>query len=215
MHTPPASSAFYALEDFPTLQALTGQWHIIADEAEALTRHTMPIDRIQKSHVQVHEEILQYMDNGGEYGWTLGFGGVFGPNPNWLQFGLVLHDHPVAFAQSVMPQTLALLASISGIHVAALVRMKPQTLLPTHVHAELKPQQLLQYHLTLRCAAEHNFAYLNVDGEFRQHTAGNAFVFDGSRPHFAVNASHAERWILYLEFHQPTVEISHQTTASH
>jgi hypothetical protein len=55
-------------------------------------------------------------------------------------------------------------------------------------------------HVALSEISSRNYAYFNVAGEFRQYTSRNAFVFDGSNDHFAVNASSEERVILYLEF---------------
>jgi Aspartyl/Asparaginyl beta-hydroxylase len=78
--------------------------------------------------------------------------------------------------------------------------MAPQTFLPLHNHPELREKGLLQMHLTLDAAASCNYAYINVDGHFRQHRPGDAFVFDGSCDHFALNASTQMRTILYLEF---------------
>jgi hypothetical protein len=58
----------------------------------------------------------------------------------------------------------------------------------------------LQLHLPIITAKEQNYAYLNVNGEFRQHTAGEPIIFDGSLDHFVLNESPSDRIILYMEF---------------
>jgi beta-hydroxylase len=78
--------------------------------------------------------------------------------------------------------------------------LKPKTILHCHTHDEIGEENLLQFHLTLTSAVKNNFSYLNVNGEFRQHNVGEAIIFDGSLPHFALNESEHNRVILYLEF---------------
>jgi beta-hydroxylase len=80
------------------------------------------------------------------------------------------------------------------------IRFTGASSLNTHRHPELYEQDLLQFHVTLDAATERNFAYLNVAGIFNQNMTGNAIVFDGSLDHFALNASPADRTILYMEF---------------
>jgi beta-hydroxylase len=92
------------------------------------------------------------------------------------------------------------LSDVPGVKVAAFVRLAPDGFLGAHRHPELREEGLLQMHLTLEAADEANYAYLNVEGEFRQHVPGEGFVFDGSLDHFALNASPEDRVILYLEF---------------
>ena len=58
--------------------------------------------------------------------------------------------------------------------------------------------------VTLKAPKPSASCLLNVAGEIRQHVTGGTIVFDGSLPHWAVNASAEERVILYLEFDRPT-----------
>ena len=62
-------------------------------------------------------------------------------------------------------------------------------------------------HLPLETAPEANYAYLNVNGQFRQHVLGQPIVFDGSLDHFALNASHCDRTVLYVEFERDKLMI--------
>lgn len=85
--------------------------------------------------------------------------------------------------------------------MAALSRMKPNTILPVHNHPELLEEGLLQFHITLNAAIQYDFSYLNLNGEWHRNKLGEAFVFDGSLDHFALNASPQDRIILYIEFY--------------
>lgn len=194
---PQDAPPFRPLQDYPALLSLCAHWRMIRDEYRRLDLQTLPIRRDGKSHEQVFAEVQAHTRDSGHYGWLMGWGSQA---QKWTQLGLVMQDQDVPFLRTVMPETLRLLRATRGIKVAALLKMAPGTFLETHTHPELAEQGLLQFHLTLDAAETRNFAYLNVDGEFRQHVPGEAFVFDGARPHFAVNASDQDRIILYLEF---------------
>jgi beta-hydroxylase len=192
MHRP----AFHPLHDFPKLEPLGRHWQAIREEFLALHAPVLDIDRLDKTHAEVFAELGRHLDRGGEFGWMLGWP----DNPNWIQYALVLNDAPLPFVRNAFPKTLALVAQLSGIKVCGFSRILPNGFLPTHRHPELIAENLLQCHLTIDAPTEDNYCYLNVGGEFRQHTNGAMFVFDGSLDHFAVNASTAPRTILYLEF---------------
>jgi hemolysin-activating ACP:hemolysin acyltransferase/aspartyl/asparaginyl beta-hydroxylase (cupin superfamily) len=192
-------TSFFPLERFPGLVDLQRHWQEIRDELHCLDFDELHIHRDGKSHVEVAAEVEAYVRKGGQYGWLKGWGDE-AQRRKWTQLGLVVQDQEVPYLRGRMRRTMQLLGRMSGIKVAALLKMKPGTFLETHTHPELAEQGLLQMHLTLEAAETRNFAYLNVDGAFQQHVPGEAFVFDGSKPHFAVNASDQDRVILYLEF---------------
>lgn len=194
-----AGSHFVSATRYPGLRDLVSRWVEIRDELRGVTFDVLPIDRQDKSHSEVVAEVKAHMDQGGAYGWLQGWGAKE-KRRDWTQLGLVVNDTPIPYLAEKMARTQELLSAVSGIKVAAILRMKPGTMLETHTHPELIEEGLLQMHLTLEAAAQQNFAYLNVDDEFRRHIPGEAFVFDGSKPHFAINASNRERVILYLEF---------------
>ncbi|MCD2175097.1 aspartyl/asparaginyl beta-hydroxylase domain-containing protein [Rhizobium sp. C4] len=193
------TNCFYDLNLFPQLASLRDKWTVIRDEALALAAPRTPIHRVGKRHEEVYGEVALHVQNGGSYGWLDGWGRD-GANNDWLQYGLIYKDKPIEFLDRQVENTIALLSKIDGINVAAFLKLKPNSLLPTHNHPELRDLGLLQMHLTLDAASSRNFSYLNVEGEFRQHVPGEAFVFDGSNYHFALNASDADRTILYIEF---------------
>lgn len=190
---------FYEEEEFPQLAPLKENWLRIRDEARDLDAPLTGIHRVGKTHQQVFTELADHVGSGGEYGWLDGWG-VQGINKDWVQLMLVSEDCPISFLNGKMMITTSLLSRIPGVKVAALVRLKANTFLPTHRHSELALEGILQMHLTLEAASKWNYAYLNVEGEFRQHVPGEMFIFDGSLNHFALNASPDDRTILYLEF---------------
>jgi len=153
-------------------------------------------------HLQVYAEIVRL---GQGSGWLKGWSGQSQPNPRWLSYGLVIFDRTDFDIPQRMPRTIELLRELRGIKVCALNKLHGNTLLSTHVHPELPAEGLLQYHLCLEGPERYNFNYLNVAGEFVQQAPGAAYVFDGSLPHFAVNATDHERVILYMEFHVETL----------
>ena len=194
-------AAFYDLAEFPALLDLAQAWPNIRQDLDALAAPVMDVDRVGKSHERVAAEVIQRVEGGEPFGWVRGWGRVDG-NSDWTQYGLVLRDRAIRYASA--PRTLALVAPLRGIKVAAFVRLAPGTLLPLHTHPEVAAEDLLQMHVTLKAPKPSASCLLNVAGEIRQHVTGGTLVFDGSLPHWAVNASAEERVILYLEFHRPT-----------
>jgi beta-hydroxylase len=193
--------AFYDLKEFPVLLELAQAWATMRQDLDVLAAPLMDVDRVGKSHERVGAEIAQRVEAGEPFGWVRGWGKA-GGNPAWTQYGLILGDRVIRYASA--PRTLALLAPLRGIKVAAFVRLAPGTLLPVHTHPEVAPEGLLQMHVTLKAPKPSASCLLNVAGEIRQHVIGGTLVFDGSLPHWAVNASAEDRVILYLEFHRAT-----------
>ncbi len=195
-HTLRLPQSFYPAESFPEISALGAGWQAIRAEFLALRAPLLDIDRVDKTHAEVFAEIQQHVEGGGQFGWLQGWR----ENPRWIQYALVLNDEPLPFVVDLFPQTLALLRRFSGIKVAGFSQLQPHGFLSTHRHPELAEEGLLQCHVTIDAPDDRNYCYLNVGGDFRQHTNGGTLVFDGSLDHFAVNASDTSRTILYLEF---------------
>ncbi len=194
-----ARSAFFDLDHFPALVDLAHAWQAMRADLDALHAPVMDIDRVGKPHSAVVAEVAHRVTAGETFGWVKGWGGQAGAaNPDWTQYGLVLADRSIPFAKA--PRTLALLAGLRGIKVAAFVRLAPGTLLPVHTHPEIATEGLLQAHVTLRAPPPSGSCLLNVAGELCQHVEAHTLVFDGSLPHWALNASDNDRVILYLEF---------------
>ena len=193
---------FYSINDFPRLKKLVDNTKIITNELNEITDNVMYINRAFKSHAMVRGEIYNQIREGEKYGWIKGwdYSNLNFENCNWLQYGIMFNDEVPDFLDINLTNTILLLKAIKGVKVAAFVKLKPRTILHSHTHEEIEKENLLQFHLTLTSAVKNNFAYLNVNGEFRQHNVGEAIIFDGSLPHFALNESEHDRVILYLEF---------------
>lgn len=125
----------------------------------ASNRHGKQID-------EVYAEIVQYIDDGGEYGWILG-SGLKEPNPDWLNYAMVINDQAIPYVLPLMPKTMAMLGKIKGIKMCALLTMKGPSMIPIHAHQEIHEEKLLQFHITLDAPKNNKYAaYLNVNGEF-------------------------------------------------
>lgn len=191
--------AYYEINRFPKLARLCKNWKIIKAEYEKLNAPIMKIHRNDKAYNQVFSEVTNYIKEGNEYGWVLGWGETEG-NDNWLQYGLIFRDQVVPFIHSEMKQTIEMFKDIKGIKMCALAKLNPHTVLHTHQHPVVREEALLQLHLPIETVLHKNYNYLNVQGEFRQHVCGEPIVFDGSLDHFALNESTGERTVLYIEF---------------
>ena len=211
---PAPRPAFYDVADFPVLQAVAHHWPAMRADLDDLHAPLMDVDRVGKPHAAVVAEVGQRVQAGEAFGWVKGWGGEAGGNRDWTQFGLVIGDQPIPFAVPVAPRTLHLLSKLRGLKVAAFVRLAPGTLLPTHTHPEIEAEGLLQAHITLKAPPPSASCLLNVAGDIRQHATGCALVFDGSLPHWALNASGDERVILYLESHRVAFQRPRDTTGA-
>jgi aspartyl/asparaginyl beta-hydroxylase (cupin superfamily) len=179
------------MAQFAPLLTLQNNWRAISAECAALDRRNiLDIDREGKSHEEVARAIIE----NGQPKWVEAWGEQ---KEKWLNWGFGIHDqYPLGDAGA--PRTVDLLRHIRGLKVAALSLFKPGLLLPVHTHPELADEGLLTFHLGLEVPRD--YCYLNADGEFVREEEGRALVFDGSRPHYAFNASSVDRLILYCEF---------------
>jgi len=176
---------------YKPLMFLHENWRVIREECAALDRNDISdIERSGKSHEAVTRDYVSR----GRTQWVRSWGEH---KDKWLNWGLIVHDE-IVLGDAGAPKTTNLLRHIRGIKVAALSLFKPGVLLPIHTHPELGVERLLSFHLCLE--APNEGCYLNADGEFAREEAGAAIVFDGSRPHYAFNASDVDRLLLYCEF---------------
>lgn len=188
--------SYYKLNDFPKLKILLDGWEIIRSEALNVPKHYINVNRVNKEHKEVSEEILSKIKLTKKNGWVLGWNNRGLPNKKWTQYGIMLDDEETPYSET--PKTIELLKKIGGIKVAALNALEGESILGTHTHPEIETENLAQMHICLD--AEDRQSYLCVDGEFFEYKTGNYVIFNGSRPHFAINAGKQERLILYMEF---------------
>jgi beta-hydroxylase len=176
---------------FKPLMVLRENWRVIRDECAAIDRNDIaPFERGAASHLAVTRKLVK----NGRVQWIKAWGAH---KDRWLNWGFTLYDQ-YPFGDAGAPKTVGLLRHIRGLKVGALALFKPGVLLPIHRHPELKAENLLTFHLGLEAPRDH--CYLNADGQFAREEEGKAIVFDGSRPHYAFNASGVDRLILYCEF---------------
>ena len=193
------SPDIYDLKDFLEFEPITNNWEVIRNEYESLNAPLLDIDRVNKSHGQVYEELLAQKNGNG---WLQGWNTDGQPNPKWLTYGIRIYDTLVLDVEEKMPETSKLISALSGVRVCALNKMLPDLFLGTHRHEDHKKRGTLLYHLCLSMNDdEQSYNYLNVNGTFIHQTPGAAYVFDGSLDHFALNASPNERIIMYVEFY--------------
>ena len=188
---------FYQLSDFPQLTELVENWKIIKEEASRLDDYNLNINRVDKDHEVVAEEILEKIKLNKKNGWVDGWNNKGEINKNWIQYGLIINDQEIPYSN--MPKTIKLLKKIKGIKVAALNILKSESILGTHTHPEMITEKLAQMHISLD-APEPKQSYLCINGDFFEHKTGNYAIFNGAYPHFAINAGKKDRMILYLEF---------------
>jgi len=192
-----ARQPFHPLELFPDLSPISSNWQTIRDEYLSLNAPILQIDRVNKSHESVYEELKAK----GHNGWVKGWNTDGMTNEKWLNFPIRFYDQMVFDVEQLMPFTAKLIAPLQGVRVCALNKMLPDLFLGTHTHPDHTTRGTLIYHLCLLADDPNTpYNYLNVNGEFIHQLPGTSYVFDGSYPHFALNASARDRVIMYIEF---------------
>ena len=183
---------------YPALGKLLEHWAEIKQECMKLdTEDILPLDRTEKTHEQVAEAIRE----GGKQGWVR----AWGPSRDlWLNYCFTIHGEPF-LDDGRTPITMGLLRRMRGVKVSALSLFRPGACLPAHGHEELGEEKLLTFHLCLD-ADDMRANCLWTEGELLHEVPGNAFIFDGSKLHYAYNCSSADRLILYMEFSPERLE---------
>jgi len=168
---------------------LWSNWKTIRDEALALDQSNLAdFDRDGKGHAAVFDELVKVGPH-----WIPAWKE---PKNVWLVWPLVLwDDFPLGDAEC--PKTCRLLRRLRGLKVAAFSLFRPRTILGLHTHPELAEEGLLTFHLGLTVTHP---CFLWTGNQFHPEESGSAFIFDGGKPHYAFNASLADRLILYCEF---------------
>jgi len=123
---------FYELSDFPQLTELVENWKTIKEESSRLDSYNLNINRVNKDHEVVAEEILKKIKLNKKNGWVDGWNNKGEINKSWIQYGLIINDQEIPCSN--MPKTIKLLKKIKGIKVAALNILKSESILGTHTH---------------------------------------------------------------------------------
>ena len=182
---------FLEPESFEFIGEVKKSWANIRREFEGLDSRIIDIHR-NASHQEYLEKIAK--NNGWTPSWQVG---STEKNHNWLTYGLYYRGACPDEAAEKFPLTMAVLKSMSCVVSAAFSMMKPASMIAPHRHLELGGD-ILTCHIGIDLLPQRS--YLSVEGKFEEESEGKAIVFDGSREHFAINASDRDRTILYIEF---------------
>ncbi len=139
------------------------------------------------------DRLKQFPETGWAPYWQVG---TDEPNHSWMTYTLLDEGWSPPEAPRNVPRTLELL-SHPACYYGGISRFRPLSVLGEHGHPNLDSEHLV-VHLGLE--VEPGKAFLCVGGRFYEEANGNVFCFDGTIPHFAVNASTRDRAVLYLEF---------------
>ena len=177
---------------FDFTRQFEANWEPIRDEFLGLGRNILDIHRTY-SH-GAYWKLLK-SNNGWMRSWQVG---STEPNGDWLTYGLCYKSEFPDEAFEQFPATAGLLQAMGkAVVVAGFSLLKGPTFILPHWHPELGGYRLT-YHLGIQAIPGR--CYLNVEGEFAEEREQKSIIFDGSREHFAINLSHEERVVLYIEF---------------
>ncbi|HUZ11555.1 MAG TPA: aspartyl/asparaginyl beta-hydroxylase domain-containing protein [Caulobacteraceae bacterium] len=162
---------------FPAMRKVTDNWRVFRDEG------------------------LRLMDEGKVRAATgandLGFHTFF--KRGWKRFYLKWYDHPITSAETLCPQSAALLRSIPEVKGAMFATLPPGGRLGRHRDPFAGS---VRYHLGLR-TPNADGCWIEVDGVRRSWRDGEAMVFDETYVHEALNETDVTRLILFCDVERP------------
>jgi beta-hydroxylase len=162
---------------FPQLDLLQANWQTIRDEALAL---------FDEGHIRA---AANHND--------ASFNSFF--KQGWKRFYLKWYGEPLASAEALCPQTVALLKSIPNVKAAMFATLAP--------HSKLNPHRdpfagSLRYHLGLITPNSRD-CRIFVDGEEHAWGDGKDVVFDETYVHWVENNTDQTRVILFADVERP------------
>lgn len=162
---------------FPQLDLLQANWQTIRDEALAL---------FDEGHIRA---AAKHND--------ASFNSFF--KQGWKRFYLKWYGEPLASAEALCPQTVALLKSIPNVKAAMFATLAP--------HSKLNPHRdpfagSLRYHLGLITPNSRD-CRIFVDGEEHAWGDGKDVVFDETYVHWVENNTDQTRVILFADVERP------------
>jgi beta-hydroxylase len=162
---------------FPQLDLLQANWKVIRDEA---------------SHLFDEGYIRAAAQNN-----DASFNSFF--KQGWKRFYLKWYGEPLASAEALCPQTVALLKAIPSVKAAMFALLPPGSKLNPHRDPFAGS---LRYHLGLITPNARN-CRIFVDGEEHAWGDGKDVVFDETYVHWAENTSDQTRVILFADVERP------------
>jgi beta-hydroxylase len=163
--------------DFPHLAALSENWQLMRDEALKLN----------------DEGYIRTALNNND----IGFNSFF--KRGWKRFYLKWYDQPLASAQALCPNTVALLSRLPAVKGAMFALLGPNSYLTPHRDPFAGS---LRYHLGL-VTANSDACFISVDGERYAWKDGEAVLFDETYIHFVENNTDVTRIILLCDIERP------------
>ncbi len=162
---------------FPQLDLLQANWRVIRDEATHL---------FDEGHIRAAEK---HND--------ASFNSFF--KQGWKRFYLKWYGEPLASAEALCPQTVALLKSIPSVKAAMFALLPPGSKLNPHRDPFAGS---LRYHLGLITPNSRD-CRIFVDGEEHAWGDGKDVVFDETYVHWAENKTGQTRVILFADVERP------------
>ena len=167
-----------------------------------LDRRGFPeLDLLQANWQTIRDEALHLTDQGHIRGTTTNNDASFNSfiKQGWKRFYLKWYGEPLASAEALCPQTVALLKSIPSVKAAMFALLPPGSKLNPHRDPFAGS---LRYHLGLITPNSRN-CRIFVDGEEHAWGDGKDVVFDETYVHWAENTSGQTRVILFADVERP------------
>ena len=174
---------------------LEHNWTVFREELDELPRTL--ITKKHSAPGSVHADMLELhlTSTGWMHAWDI----RGASHSMWLNFALVFNGHPVGRNSEACPQTMALLSRIPGLTIAGFSWIKPHGVIEEHTDDNLGPMNRT-WHVGLRVPPK---CYLAVRTPSRvntlPHSDGGVLMFDARNPHWAINFSDEDRFVLYLD----------------
>jgi beta-hydroxylase len=167
-----------------------------------LDRRGFPqLDLLQANWRTIREEALSLFDEGhiraAQSGNDASFNSFF--KQGWKRFYLKWYGEPLASAEALCPQTVALLKSIPSIKAAMFATLAPNSKLNPHRDPFAGS---LRYHLGLITPNSRD-CRIFVDGEEHAWGDGKDVVFDETYVHWVENKTDQTRVILFADVERP------------
>lgn len=118
----------------------------------------------------------------------------------WRSFFLYAYGYRSEAACTFCPRTARLMDAIPDLETAFFSVLRPGAHLPRHRGVT---KALITCHLPLAVPADRANCWIDVDGERHHWSAGQAFVFDDTRPHEVRNDTDDERVVLLIHVRRP------------
>jgi beta-hydroxylase len=168
---------YLAAADFPELENLRSNWQTIRDEA----LHLFDEGYIRAAAKHDDASFNSFFKQG------------------WKRFYLKWYGEPLASAEALCPQTVALLKTIPGIKAAMFATLAPNSRLNPHRDPFAGS---LRYHLGL-ITPNSRQCRIFVDGEEHAWGDGKDVVFDETYVHWVENSTDQTRVILFADVERP------------